>query len=389
MSIRAKLILAFLAGLLAFAAVAIVLLVDSGQRGVRITIDEAISDAGETFLALERADVEKLDTALRALSTNAALVDAFTRRDRARLAAATAPVFSDLKENHDVTHLCFIEQDPSRKVFFRGHKPERYGDRVERATLRRAIDTLSVGAGTELGATAFALRVVRPWYGRDGELVGFAELGEEIDHFVARLKQQTGDDYGLVVEKLFLDKQVWARSRAGKRNNWDDRPRSVVVNTTTADEAIVGFDGDVSSIPDAGLVLDEQERGGKILVRGIVPVRDAAGRRVGALFILHDFTQLHASMDEARRGLYLVIAAVAALLTVLLVALVNRVVFRRLDLLTRELDVLSGRFAVGDLEVRVPKAREEDEIGRYEDALGAFVQRVIGLLKEAGRKRTG
>jgi HAMP domain-containing protein len=389
LSIRAKLMGAIAASMAALALATGALVRASGERALLIAAQQAIAGAGQDFAALERSDIEKLDATLRALGGYPALADAFAARDRAKLLALAAPIFSGLRQNHDITHMYFIEPDPSRKVLLRVHRPDQFGDVVRRATLNRAIDSLAIGAGKELGENAFALRVVRPWYGRDGALVGFAELAEEIDHFVARLKQESGDDYGLLIEKVFLDKQAWARSRIGKRNNWDDRPRSVVVNTTTPDEGIVGFDGDVSSIPDDGLVLDEQQRGGKILVRGIVPVRDAAGRRVGGLFVLHDVTQLHASMEEARRGLYLVIAGVAALLALLLIALVNRVVFRRLDLLSRELDVVSGRFAVGDLEVRIPKAREKDELGRYEDALGAFVQRVVGILKEAGRKRTG
>jgi hypothetical protein len=382
MSIRAKLILAFLAGLLAFAAVAIVLLVDSGQRGVRITIDEAISDAGETFLALERADVEKLDTALRALSTNAALVDAFTRRDRARLAAATAPVFSDLKENHDVTHLCFIEQDPSRKVFFRGHKPERYGDRVERATLRRAIDTLSVGAGTELGATAFALRVVRPWYGRDGELVGFAELGEEIDHFLARMKARTGDDYALLVEKTFLDEKAWGALHAGERNNWSDRARTVVVNATIPEGVIGDLSRDASSIPDAGMFVSEEELGGKRFARGVVPIKDAAGRRVGGLVVLHDVTAVREEMSAALRREIAMVLAAAVGIALLLVGVVDRAVLRRVDGLRRSMDGLAGRLAAGDKDLEAPAATAPDEVGKAEDALRQFVKAIRGY---AGR----
>ncbi len=65
---------------------------------------------------------------------------------------------------------------------------------VDRATLTKAIETKGLGAGKELGKTAFALRVVRPWFGQDGKLLGYLELGEEIDHFLGRMKAQTGDD---------------------------------------------------------------------------------------------------------------------------------------------------------------------------------------------------
>jgi HAMP domain-containing protein len=387
MSIRAKLAAAIAVSVAAVALASAALVRSAGEQGVRLAAEQAIAGAAEDFASLERADVEKLDATLRALSGQDALVDAFAARDRRRLLAAAAPVFDALRQNHDITHMSFIEPEPSRRVLLRVHRPEQWGDVVHRATLRRAEDTLSLGAGKELGQSSFALRVVRPWYARDGSLVGYAELAEEIDHFVARLKQETGDDYGLLVEKVFLDRQAWARSRQGKRDGWDDRPRTVLVNATSPDGALVGFDGDMSAVPDVGLVLDEREQDGRVKVRGIVPVKDAAGRRVGGLFVLHDLTALRASAAEARRRIFAVLAGLAAALVMALVAFVDGLVFRRLGRMTHDVEVLTGRLAVGDLDVRVPKATTADEVGRFEGSLGEFVQRVVGLLRDAARRR--
>jgi HAMP domain-containing protein len=390
MSIRAKLIVAIAASMAALAVATGVLVRVTEQRGLETAAQQAIASAGASFAALERADVEKLDATLRALSADWSLVDPFAARDRAKLLAAAGPVFSLLRQNHGVTHMYFIEPEPSRKVFLRVHRKDEFGDVVHRATLTRAIDTLSFGAGKEFGMNAFALRVVRPWYGRDGALVGFVELAEEMDHFVARLKQQTGDEYGLMIEKVFLDRAAWAKTQAGKRNGWDDRARSVLVNATVADERELVYDGDMSSVPDGGLYLEEDEHDGRYFVHGIVPVKDAAGRRVGGLFVLHDLTALRTSLDQGLMGIYGVLAILAALLTFLLVALVNGVVLRRLQRMAHELDVLGGRFSVGDYDVRVPRPTGADEVGRFEAALGAFVQRVIELLREAGRgKKAG
>ena len=390
MSIRAKLTIAIAISMAALALATGSLVRVTEQRGVRIAAEQAIASAGASFAALERADIEKLDATLRALSTEPALADAFEARQRDRLVAAASPVFSLLRQNHGITRMYFMEPEPSRKVFLRVHKRDEYGDVVHRTTLSRAIDTLSFGAGKEFGLNAFALRVVRPWYGRDGALIGFVELAEEMDHFVARLKQQTGDEYGLMIEKVFLDRDSWEKTRVGKRDNWDDRARSVLVSATVEDESELIFDGDVSSVPDAGLYVDEDVHDGKVFIHGIVPVKDAAGRRVGGLFVLHDITALHASMERGLRGIYLMLAGLALVLTLLLVALVNGVVLRRLQRMAKELDILGGRFSVGDYDVRVPRPTGKDEVGHFEAALGAFVQRVIELLREAGRgKKAG
>lgn len=389
MSIRAKLTLAIVASMVALAVATGALVRLAEQRGLRIAAQQAIGAAGASFAALERADVEKLDATLRALSADAALADAFAARDRAKLLAAAAPVFALLKENHGITHMYFIEPDPSRKVFLRVHRPDEYGDVVHRTTLSRAIDTLSFGAGKEFGLNAFALRVVRPWYGRDGELIGFVELAEEMDHFVARLKQQTGDDYGLMIEKIFLERATWARSEGARRSNWDDRARSVMVNATVEDPRELVFDGDISSVPDAGLLLEEDQHEGRTFVHGLVPVKDAAGRRVGGLFVLHDVSKLHASMDRSLQGIYAALAILAAVLAYFLVALVDGYVLRRLQRMAHDLEVLGGRLSVGDLDVRVPRPTGKDEVGHFEAALGEFVRRVIEAIREASRKKTG
>lgn len=386
MSIRAKLTLAIAASMVALGMATGALVRSAERRWLRVAAEQAIAAAGASFAALERADVEKLDATLRALSGDPALVAAFAARDRPRLLAAAEPLFTLLRQDHGISHLSFIEPEPSRKVFLRVHSKDEFGDVVRRTTLTRAVDTLSLGAGKEYGLSTFALRVVRPWYGRDGALIGFVELAEEMDQFVARLKQQTGDDYGLMMEKLFLDREAWAKSRAGKRDNWEDRARSVLVNATLEDDRELVYDGDMSSVPDAGLCLEEDEHGGRTFIHGIVPVKDAAGRRVGGLLVLHDVSALHASMDQGLRRVYGALAILTALLTFLLVKLVDAVVLRRVQRMASELDRLGGRFAVGDLDVRVPRPAGDDEVGHFEAALGAFVDRVIALLRDAAAR---
>jgi hypothetical protein len=203
----------------------------AADRTVDAAAEQAISAAALALAAAERADVEKLDATLRALSAHPGLVEAFAARDREALLAVAAPIYAKLREAHDITHFYF--HDAQRTCFLRVHKPEQFGDHGDRPTLRKAAETGEVAAGKELGRAAFALRVVRPLHDAGGALVGYLELGEEIDHFLGRLRAQTGDEYGLLVEKAFLDERSWAATRDGRRNNWNDRPRTVVVDTTT------------------------------------------------------------------------------------------------------------------------------------------------------------
>ncbi len=388
MSIKAKLVVATIACMALLGAATAVLVGLGGERNVEISARQAISDAGQAFAAMERGDVEKLDATLSVLQSHPGLEEAFAARDREKLLAIAAPIFASLRKDHHITHFYFLEAEPKRTCFLRVHKPGAFGDVVNRATLTRAIETKGLGAGKELGKTAFALRVVRPWFAaKGGALLGYVELGEEIDSFLVRMTAQTGDQYGLLVEKSALDEEQYAGTRAGKRNNWGDRPDTVVVDSTTGDESIIEMRGGLASVPEEGLLLEELNRGDATLARGAVPVRDASGRRVGALLVLHDITRLHASMTYTRGRILAMLGVFTLVLTALLVLLVQRVVVRRLSRIRSSMEDVSARLAGGEYDVEAPPAEANDELGEFERFFGGFVSVVAGLLRDLTRSR--
>lgn len=327
-----------------------------------------LQGAADAFAAQERSEIEKLATTLHALLANDELREAFVARDRERLLAAAAPLFETMSRLDRITHWYFIE--PERTVFLRVHKPELRGDRVGRVTLDQAVASGALGAGKELGKTAFALRAVLPWV-HEGKLLGYVELAEEIDHFLTAMKSRTGDEYGLLVKKEFLDERKWAAVLGPRANTWNDRPDVVVVDTTTFTEGIIDFDGSIDSIPEPGLALGEILRGDRAYVRGIFPVWDAAGRKVGGLFVLHDFTRSHAAIRAARTESLLVLLAIGVAAVAAVWALVRALVFARLARLRRALEARAAE--VGLPPGRVVQLESEDEVGRLE----ALFRRVL------------
>jgi hypothetical protein len=198
----------------------------------------------------------------------------------------------------------------------------------------------------------------------DGELLGYMELAEEIDHFLAAMKARTGDDYGLLVKKKFLDEQAWANVLGPRSNTWNDRPEVVVVDTTTFTDGIVDYEGEIEALPDHGASLGRIERGDRTFARGIFPVRDAAGRKVGGLFVLRDFTPHVAAMRAGRLETYLTLVAVAALCALAIGLAVRALVFTRLGRLRRQLE---ARAAEAELPpARVVQPASDDELGRLE-----------------------
>jgi hypothetical protein len=238
----------------------------------------------EAFAALERADVEVLSKALDALVVDPALVEPFRARDRARLLAAAQPVFERLRAEKNITHLYFLDPEPSRTCFLRVHAPALFGDVVMRDTFSQAIATHEVGFGKELGKTAFALRVVKPFQ-VDGKVIGYVELGEEIDHFLERMKAQTGDDYALLVDKKRIDRKELARVRGEDR--WDERPDVVLIDSTIWNERTIELPMPFAKLPDAGKEAGTWQDGSRTYAGFAFPVRNAAGEIVGAMFVRH------------------------------------------------------------------------------------------------------
>jgi len=363
LSVEVKLALSVLFACVAAGALGAYLTGKVFERNVEAAMRVTLQGAADAFTAQERSEIEKLASTLDALLAHDDLREAFLARDRDRLLAIAAPLFATMRQHDRITHWYFIEPDPHPTVFLRVHRPELHGDRVERMTLRKARETRELGAGKELGQTAFALRAVRPWF-HGGKLLGYMELAEEIDHFLTAMKSRTGDEYGLLVKKKFLDEDAWARVLGPRANTWHDRADVVVVDTTTFTDGIIDYGGDVEAIPERGEQLGEVERGDRAWVRGIFPVRDAAGRKVGGLFVLHDFTDHHAAMRAGLLQTLLLLVGIGAALAGGIAFLVRSLVFARLERLRRALDDRAA--AEGLPPSRYVELDSDDEIGRLE-----------------------
>ncbi|WP_242340681.1 cache domain-containing protein [Anaeromyxobacter sp. SG66] len=341
------------------------------ERNVEAAAAVSLHRAAEAFASEEQAELDKLAATADALLANPELRDAFAARDRPRLLAAAAPIFEAIRDRDGITHFYFhLAEDPPR-VFLRVHLPELFGDPVDRATVHRAQETRELGAGKELGKTAFALRAVRPWIVA-GELLGYVELGQDFERFLRDMKARTGDDYGLLVKKKFLDERAWASVLGPRQNTWNDRTDVVVVDSTSFTDGILDYDGDVEALPEDGVLLGHVERGGRALLRGIVPLRDAAGRKVGGLVVLHDFTPQHAALEAGAPRLKVSLLALALAGAAAMFALVHLLVFRRLGQLRRRLET-------GEVPAGSPRLRSMDELGRLE----AHVHRMASSDRDA------
>lgn len=370
-SIRFRLVLAIVVILGVSGGVSAGLVRHLYGRSARAAAEGALRGAAAAYAELERNDVERMSAILDALAGNTEIREAFAARDRDRLQAAALPIHKALKAEHGIGHWNFVESE-AKRMFLRVHLPAKHDDVIERPSLLKAMARREQSAGKELGKSAFALRVGKPLFAPDGWLIGYMELGEEVEHFLGRMKEQTGNDFAMFITKRLIDESEWARTRTGGRNSWGDWPNVVVVNSTTTeplvDQAAIGTES------AAGTILDEVEQGGSHYGRGVFPVRDSTGAVVGGLVVRHDISGLRRDAQSDLLTAIGFLVALAAISSALVYLLVDRLIFRRLRAMMTTMEDASTRLAGGDYAVgsSMPKVRA-DEIGKFETFFAEFL----------------
>ena len=241
-----------------------------------------------------------LAAAAQPIAADPCVQQALREKDAARLLADWRPVFERLQRESHITHLYFF--DASRTCLLRVHDPENRGDRIDRFTLMEAERTGKVTSGIELGSQGtFALRVVRPVFER-GTLVGYVELGEEIEAALQTVAHRAGDQVVMTIRKEALNRQAWEDSmhRLGRKAEWDLLPMSVVAYSSLGSlpPPFISWanrePGEPSQAnPDQPIRFD-----GKVWRPATMPMRDASGKEVGTLLILRDITQETAAFSR-------------------------------------------------------------------------------------------
>jgi len=374
-SIRTKILAALIACLLLGLAGILALMNYSFERNSQILAAESVSGAQKLFSILEAREIGKMTAVSDTLLANPQIRDAFVARDRDRLKALTAPLYVQLKRQ-GITNWMF-HSSPDMTVFLRAHNPPKFGDHLNRYLDRQVVATNSLVTGNELAKAGFALRIIRPFYDAQGGVTGYVELGEELGQFIHAMKAQTGSDFGILLAKKYLDRQMWADSSAvwHRRDNWNDNPEFVVADKTSDSDNLLSFQGELSHLPAQGQVAERFQQGDSVLVRGIFPIYDAAGHTVGAMFVVRDISSFYLAMRHTRNVLVLATIAALAVGILLVLALLNRLVFRRLRHIIR----VATRVVGGDYQSEIP-VDSHDEVGELELLFEQFRRIFVDLL---------
>lgn len=217
----------------------------------------------------------------------------------------SATLFDELKKDYAITHLYFTGTD--RVDLLRVHIPNRHGDRIDRGTTLAAEKNGTTAFGVELGPLGtFTLRLVTPWYDdATHQLIGYVELGMEIDRVLQELRDFFGVEVFVLVDKGRLDRKEWEDGMRvmGRTPDWDRFPKVVLGSQTPqAVPPLLAEHLARGEMADANSMLDVMHGSASYRI-AFLPLQDAGGRNVAHMVLIADVSrETNAAHDTVYAG---------------------------------------------------------------------------------------
>lgn len=244
-----------------------------------------------TFVQAEiEEDAESFIGLFEIVKDNKAIQAAWKKKDRNVLFSSSVDIFKTLHKSHRITHFYF--HGLKKFNFLRVHMPDRFGDEIKRFTLDEAVRTQKTEFGIEIGVFGqIVLRVVSPWY-IDGELVGYIEFGEEIEHILEKSATVLGTRVVTLIRKDVLNQREWElqSNLLGRRALWDEFSEYVVVESARISD-IHSFYPVIRSGMATRSTGEIVKQAGNFYFTNNYPITDVKSDWVGSLVFFSDITE--------------------------------------------------------------------------------------------------
>ncbi|MFP4550725.1 MAG: response regulator [Spirochaetales bacterium] len=249
--------------------------------------------------------------------------------------------YSDARDQLGLTHLSFFSAD--QHVIVRVHAPLNLDDVGPDHTLQRASRSGRVVGGLKIGELGLlALRVAMPVY-LGYELVGFVEMGREIETILAQTDSTPGISLALTLDKDVLQRSVWERGMEffQRESRWDELTDIVLTYTSPDLETtgVVDFVSHANRVAPPERVAFGESR----YQVGAMPIEDQAGTRLGVLYAFRDVS---AEIEQLSR--FIVISAALFVVSLGFLLAVLYVILARVDrlILAQQSQILASKDSV-------------------------------------------
>jgi len=230
----------------------------------------------------------------------------FQAFDKQELNNSIKEIYNRLNKNVNLTHMYFIKTDGS--VLLRVHDYEKDSDIVKRETFKKAKELQSLYYGLEFGLKKnYTLRVVKPWF-VDGKLIGYLELGKEIDKVIDDISK-----YLKTYIYLAVKKEIYSVSPKFVKENIKHKIATndyyIAYNTFTVLSQM-------ESILNNNINLEDIEFQNKDYFVSKTTLSDVSGKDLGYFIFLSDVSLEHSIMFHSAKLLAIVLFVVSSFLVI-------------------------------------------------------------------------
>ncbi len=303
------------------------------QKHIQENINDTIKGVDYLFEQNVEQEAQLLHALVKVITDDESLILLLEDQNQSALLNKYREQYKYLSEKFDITHFYFSNH--KRENILRLHHPVRFGDTINRYTTLQAEKTKDSFYGVELGKFGqLTLRFVKPIY-RSDILVGFVEIGKEIEHFVKNIQTAIPVDILVTIYKKYLDKETWEEGMGvlDRQGQWDQYQDSVLIDSTfaTLEEAYDALPPEKThSYSQHGHENEEEfadiERHDAEQFDFIyfLPIYETSGREVGDLVLRLDYQEVLGSIQDTTARIVIVGIAVIFIMLMILYGILNR-----------------------------------------------------------------
>jgi len=288
------------------------------NRGVERHLDEnnrlVLGQVEDILQTMIESESRTLLALMEFVEDNEDYTASFLAEDRVGLRVLADPWFQEIKNSVGVTQFYFHK--PDQVCFLRVHNPDRHSDTIGRQLLKKAIEREGDAAGMELGALgAMTLRAVRPWV-VDGELIGYLELGMELQKITPDVRKALKLEITTFIEKKHLVKENWLKGQKVFEfpGSWDHFADDVVVDGDLSELARIEqqqISENLSAETHYGVRWETKD---DHYFGGLLHLKDFQGRKMGHHLVVWDGTSEMLARNQTLKNVFIIIAGLGIVL---------------------------------------------------------------------------
>jgi HAMP domain-containing protein len=221
------------------------------------------------------------------------------------------------------------------------------------------------------------------------------------------MKAISGADYGLLIDKEATTAEAFgaARETLGQPSSWEEGENYAPLCATDEDVAAkMVFEEPVSDVAETARVVGVEngecsqachngltQEGAYWTVKwstdgdsrghAIFPVYGATGDAAGIVYMVENVTAEAQNAQKSVTQTLFVVLATLVVATLLIGALIDILILRRLKSMTKSIEEISLRLAGGDFDAEYEPDGTTDEIGSFEEFFSDFIKLVSTTLK--------